>query len=503
MTRAGALAARVVGWRHAPLALELLLLGIVLLDFARIVARLMALDSPLHWDEAVYAVRARSWVEPDAALSGWSYIRPPLLPMLAGLPVLAGGDEWQLRSIGLLAGVGLLLVAWWLGRMIAGPVAGLLAAAVLHGSPTLQKESATLLTDVPAAALLLCVAALLWWQLEERPSAGAGLVVAAGVAALAFLMRYGSVLALAPMLAVAGLLWWRRLATSRHATIAALAVGAAVVIAHVGWSVAQTGAPLGILVDAQNVVSEDPAGVAPSVEYQRYLPFTLAGTVGGWAMRVGSVSLVAFAIAATISPPWRRPFRAALLLVIPSGAHILLVTRGVGHAEERFFIFSAALLVVAAAVAVAALLRPFPVLVRGALLAAVAVALVLSRGEAVEHSLQRTVETGAYYTRFEAAGRTIAAVAAPDCGIVGGGDPIVAWYSGCETNRLRLPAGGGPPGQNLEAEERWAVLFGDPAEIDSADEVVTAIEGAAVGAPLRITDPATGREVAMAWRLTR
>ena len=123
MSRAGTFAARVRELPHAALALELAVLGLVLLDFSRIVVGLIALDAPLHWDEAVYAVRARSWVDPEAVLSGWSYIRPPLLQLLAGLPVLGGGDEWQLRAIGLVAGVALLLAAWWLGRMLAGPTA--------------------------------------------------------------------------------------------------------------------------------------------------------------------------------------------------------------------------------------------------------------------------------------------------------------------------------------------------------------------------------------------
>ena len=501
MSRAGAFAARVRELPHAALALELAVLGMVLLDFGRIVVGLVALDAPLHWDEAVYAVRARSWVDPEAVLSGWSHIRPPLLPLIAGLPVLAGGDEWQLRAIGLVAGVGLLLATWWLGRMLAGPTAGLLAAAVLHGSPTLQKESATLLTDVPAAALLVLLTALLWHALEERPRPGLSLVVAAVLAGLAFFMRYGSVLAVAPLLAVAVLLWWRTLVANLRPTAAAVAIGALIVAGHMAWSVTQTGTPFGILAGAQNVVSDDPRGVAPIAEYQRYLPFTLAGSVGGLAMRLGTVSLPAFAIAAAIMPAWRRAFRRTLLLVLPAGVHILLLTQSVGHAEERFFVYSGALLVTAGAVTAVLLSRSFPLVVRIGLVVAVAGALVLARGAAVEHSQERTMETARYYAQFETAGLAIGEIADSDCGIVGGGDPMLAWYSGCETNRLRLPSDGGPPGQNLRAAQRWAVLFGDPDDIDREAPAAAAVLGNAAGEALIIRDPVTGAEIAAAWEL--
>jgi 4-amino-4-deoxy-L-arabinose transferase-like glycosyltransferase len=223
--------------------------------------------------------------------------------------------------------------------MLVGPIAGVLAAAVLAGSPTLIKESATLLTDVPAAALLLTASALLWWALEERPAPGRALTLAAAVAGLAFLMRYGSVVVLAPMAAVVVALWWRRLWTHRVASLGAVAVVGVLAVGHAAWSVIQTGAPLGILVDAQNVVSGDARDV-PSRDYRGYLGFTLAGSIGATAMRLGVESLAAASFAAALWPRWRRELRAAFFLLLPAFAQIFLVTRGVGHAEPRFFIYS-------------------------------------------------------------------------------------------------------------------------------------------------------------------
>jgi hypothetical protein len=492
-------AATAVGATDSPAvarALELGALALIVLDFGRIVVGLIALDAPLHWDEAVYAVRARSWVDPEAALSGWSYIRPPLLPMLAGIPVLPGGDEWQLRLIGLLAGIGVLLAAWWLGRMVAGPLAGVLAAAVLHGSPTLQKESATLLTDVPATALVLLAAGLVWWQLEARPRPGVALALGALVAVAAFLMRYGSVVVLVPLAGMVVLLWWRVLIANAPAALAALAIGFVAAAGHVAWSMAQTGAPLGILLGAQDVVSADPAGVPPYREYVRYVDFTLAGSVGAAAMRLGVLALPLAALAAVVRPGWDRSLRAALFLLVPAAAQVYLLTRGVAHAEERFFLVSTVLIVIAGASVAGTLLRRMPGVVTLAALGAVVVLLAFARGQSVDHSLQRTEETARYYRQFELAGRAVGLAAGDDCGIVGGGYPILAWYSGCEAAALRLP-----PGGNLHARERWAVLFGDPDDLDRSTPIVTAVMAAATDEPVTISDPDSGAVIASLWRL--
>ena len=192
-------------------ALELIVLIVIVFDFVRVVARIIGIDGPLVWDEAVYAVRARGWTDADAPVIGWSYIRPPLLPILSAPAVLAGGDEWMLRLIGLIAGSVLLVLMWWLGRMVAGPLAGLAAAAILYASPTLQWHSGLALTDVLSAALLVALLGILWRELQLKEQPGPGLAVAAVVAVAAFLTRYGAIAAIVPILIVSVALWWRKL----------------------------------------------------------------------------------------------------------------------------------------------------------------------------------------------------------------------------------------------------------------------------------------------------
>lgn len=494
--------ARLPAWRTTVRLLELLALAVILADFVRVVARLIGLDATLHWDESVYAVRARSWVDADVPLSGWSYIRPPLLPLLASVPVLAGGDEWQLRSIGLVAGCGVLLASWWLARSIGGPLAGVAAAAILYTGPTLQKESATLLTDVPAAALLLLVTALLWRELEVRRRPGAGLVVAAVIAGLAFLMRYGSILALAPLLGVALVVWWPKLVAAPRVTLAALAVGAIFVAGHLAWSVIQTGDPLGIVMRAQTVVSPDPAGDTPYEDYKRFVPFTLAGSLGYVAILAGAVSLSVWAAVAALANRW-RPLRAMALLVLPGIANAYLLTAGVDHAEERFFMYSTALLVIAGCAGVGLAVRAAPRWAQAPLALALVAAVLVYRAPGVDHAFVRTVETAAYYRQFEIAADAVAAQASPECGIVGGGYPIMAWYSRCETEPLILPTDGSSPDEVLDADERWAVLFTPLDELDAEAPIVRAITALAASEPMRISRPDTGQELAVAWRLSR
>ena len=489
-----------VAWPHLPRLLEALLLLLVLAEFVRVVARLISLDQSLQWDEAVYAVRARTWVDPDVPLSGWSYIRPPLLPLVATVPVLAGGDEAQLRAVGLAIGVALVLCAWWLARSIAGPLAGLVAAAVVATGPAVQRWSATLLTDLPAAALLIAVAIMLWRELELRPRPGAGLVIAAGLAGLAFGMRYGSIVALAPMLVLAAVLWWRRLAAAPRVTAAAVGLGIVIALGHLAWSMLQTGLPLGILFAAQNVVSVDPAGDVPIDEYLRYVDFALAGDAGQVALVAGVAALPIALIASMFWTRWSRPARAMAFLVPSALIHVALLTSGVAHAEERFFVFSTTLLIVCGVSATVLIVRPLPWPAVGAMLVVAAYGIVIARAPAVDYAFDWTLRTGAYYERFRTAGEAMREIAVDDCGIITGADPIVAWYSGCATDRLRLPAPGGSVADVLDADERWLVLYGGYADIDFDASPTREAIGEVSGPPLRITDPVTGDVIAWAWR---
>ena len=490
----------IAGWPHLPRLVEVVVLALILADFARVVARLVGVDATLHWDESVYAVRARSWVDPDIPLSGWSHIRPPLLPLIATVPVLAGGDEWQLRALGIIGGLGLLVACWWLGRLLAGPVAGVAAVAVIATGPSLQRESGMMLTDVPSAALLVVVVALLWRELELRERPGPGLVLAAGIAAAAFFLRYGSIVALAPILILSVAFWWRRLAAAPRVTALAVVCGLVVATAHMIWSTLQTGSPLGVMLDAQAVVRPDLSGDPPLAEYLRYVDFILAGETGQLAILAALAAIPLATLASFFSGRWRRPARGLTLVVAAALVQIALLTHGVGHAEDRYFFLSTSLLIIAGVSGAALVVRLVPAPARLALVVAGAVLVVANRGPGVDHAFDRYGHADRVDRRYELAALAIAEASGPDCGIVTGGDPIVAWYSRCETERLRVPPTGGSVADALEAEERWLVLYGSYSMIDFDQPPVRDAMADIDGGPMRVTDPATGEPVAWAWR---
>lgn len=494
---------RIERMRGAGRGLELLFLAIVVADFLRIVIRLIAMDGALGWDEALYANRARAWVDPTFTAVGWAPIRPPLLPLTAALSVVAGGEGWQLRIIGLMAGVTLLLSAWWLGRQMCGPVAGVASAAVLAMSPTLQVESAALLTDVPAAAMLLVLTAILWRQLEERSEPGFGLVGASALAGATFLMRYGAAYAIAPLLAVAMAVWWRRLMRAPFIVTIAALVGLAFVTGHLVMSTLQTGSPLGILSQAREVVGPR---ATPDSTFEQYLdlaPFLLAGAVGYVVMAFGLAGVPVAAVQAAMQPAYRPYLRALLLLVLPGAAYVALLSGTVAHAEARYFIYPTAVFVIAGCMVGVTLLRALPSFVTVATVVVLAAAILLTHGTNARASQHRMSEIDAYYRTFRIAGSAIGAVAGEDCGIVGGGWPLLAWYSGCTADSLRTPSPGASPGSTLSADERWAVIFTPLSELDPSEPLVAAVEAHASGLPMRISDPRTGLDIAVAWRLDR
>jgi 4-amino-4-deoxy-L-arabinose transferase-like glycosyltransferase len=160
-------------------------------------------------DEAYYhtlaqlIARGEGFVRPseffDEGLSVPTAERAPLFPLaLAGLAKLGvtGGDA---RLLGVLTGAGTIVGLGLLGRRLAGPRAGLLAAALAAVYPTLIAADGAMMTE----SLYGCLAAfslLAAYRLLDAPSAGRALALGL-VIGLAALAR-GEALLLMPLLLV-------------------------------------------------------------------------------------------------------------------------------------------------------------------------------------------------------------------------------------------------------------------------------------------------------------
>ena len=479
---------------------ELVVLGVIVIDFGRVVARVIGLDTPLIWDEAVYADRARAWLDPSASLSDWSYIRPPLLPVIETVAVAAGGDEWMLRITGLLAGAALIIGAWWLARSIAGPLAGLAAAGALHGSPTVQWHSGLALTDVPSAALLVTVAALLWRELELRDSPGPGVAWATMLASLAFFTRYGTVIAIALIILLATAVWWRKILAAPRWPLIALGIGVVAILGHVAWSIGQTGSPIGILRASQEIVPIW-EGSLPFDRFQQWIKLELAGQAGEPVVVAGFIAVPIAAAVALFAPRWRRFVRAMVLVSTVGIGQIVMLVIGVPHVEQRYFVLAIALLIVAGACLGAQILSRMMAPVQLVAALAFGTFLLANRAPSVDLSFDRTLVVGRAYEPYRIVGEAIDVRAGRDCGVVGGGGwPIVSWYSGCEVLAIPVPVPPPGPGNALAADDRWLLTFGTgDRRAEPFRTALTYVDGPAQA----IRDPQTGRLVATIWPLAR
>ena len=132
--------------------------------------------------------------------------QPPVFYLLLRLISTAGADSVRGFHIGMVVvAIATCLAAYLLGRAIAGPLAGLTAAALLTVAPPFPLFAHRVLADLPPLGLAL-LACWLAWEAHERRSSG--LAGAAGaVLALAVATKPNAVLAAAPFLLL--LLWER------------------------------------------------------------------------------------------------------------------------------------------------------------------------------------------------------------------------------------------------------------------------------------------------------
>ena len=397
-------------------------------------AILWATGSMLGHDEAQYAVAAQDLL--DGAPVRWNYLSVGM-SLVAAPGVLAGGGELALRLVPALLGVGFLLVAAGLARAAFGGAAAAWTTAVLAASMCFARRAAELLSDLPAAALLLAGAALLVTELTRgepsRSGEAAGedraklvreapprprLLLAAPCFAAAFYLRYGSVLPIGAIGAVALVVGWRAVLRRPWLALATIALFAALLVPFVWMSIAATGSPLGIFRESSGVLGDAYVGQS-LVTYATANPFAYYGIATTPALLAGLASI------------YRGRDRRVLMLWLMAVASIVAVGL-TPVAQSRYIFFGLALLVILGVDTIDRWVRARRPAARRVLGGFAAAALAAS-WLAVEIGAVRL--SGARTERMTA---TVAAVAAirddargAPCEVIGRHTTQLQWYTGC------------------------------------------------------------------------
>ena len=206
-------------------------LGIVAVAQVALFTRL--LSNALDYDEGVYLLSLRALEAGQELGSEVFTAQPPVFYWLLRSIAFVLGDGVERVRLGItllaLVGTG---AAWYLVRTIAGPAAGVLAAAMLTISPPLPLYAARVLSDLPS--LWLAIVALALGALAGRRRSAVGAGASGAAAALAVGTKPSAALVLPVLLvllAIGGGSAWRRLA---WAAAGAAGVAAIVAAANLG-----------------------------------------------------------------------------------------------------------------------------------------------------------------------------------------------------------------------------------------------------------------------------
>ncbi len=452
-------------------AIVAVLLGVAVIIIGR--------GAPLGHDEAVYSLRAETFVTGSDQRFFWNDYRAPGLPALLAPVVGAGGTEPFLRLT--VAGFGALatVLTWLLGRALFGPMVGVVAAAGFASSPVIVMAATNVWPDLPGAALGLgAVMVVVGATASDRVSWW--MVLAAPLAVAATVARFGAPIALG-LAAVTVVVWrWKAVARSPlpvlvTALLAAAGVGFVLLVPGV---VGAREAPW-TSISSKQALNDLPV-------YQGLVDYVkayddLVATASGAVLVLGLAAAVARAIGGRVS--WSRLGVSAGL-----GAATALTVALSVHGELRYLAPAYPWLWIGAAAGLVGLAGEWTPVVRTTLAVALAGVLIagsMGGGAVASDNLER-------FRPLRVASRLVADQAADrPCGVLTSYVPQVAWYSGCvtrdfELDRVEVDAPTFPAGA-----ERFLLLVQDgkrQPEGRLLNEYVLATNGV----PDRVGDPTNG-----------
>ncbi|MDX3228828.1 glycosyltransferase family 39 protein [Streptomyces sp. ME19-01-6] len=392
-------------------------------------------DEPLiGHEEAVYANKARSWLDgtPDA---GWGTYRPVGLPVLGRIALAVHDDVGALRVVALLLTLFTLITTYLVAARLATPRRAVVATLLLLGGLGFLRRVPQFLNDIGATGLLLIVVYLLV-RAQEKP--GSRALYALPFAALAaFYLRYGVVGTLAAVVAAAVLAYGPRawLAQSRR-----LALGVGVFLAglvpHFVYATEVTGSPLGLILSATEHAGRSYVGDG-LVYYVSIFPYRLAGDLGAVVMAAGL-----WGLGAAIRRR-RQQHHDRRSVFLGMSAILTFVVLGVAtDGEPRFVYLSVVLLTVLGVQTLAEAAGRWSATVLAAV-AALAAVTVPATAQYVAHDAMPG--PNAQHLSTVAVARQLASDR--PCLLVTGYEPDLGWYSGCDAvtfgqyRRMAPPSG--------------------------------------------------------------
>lgn len=436
--------------------------------------------APMLWDEAVYSLRVRDAVGAGVSGSYWLEVRAPGLPfMLAGVVLLTGadgflatGDATALRAVCLaiaVTGVGL---TWLLARLLAGAAAAVIAAWILAITPGWNESSWQVMPDIPGAVLTVAAMVVIllaarggrlsWWAVLAAPLAG-----------VATLTRYGAPLTIGPAILAALLLRWEavRSSTLRAAVVLLSTAAAAGIVWFVPAVTGVSRAPVLIFLGRQ----DDKA--IPALTSAADFAVTFAEALGPIV-----VVLVLVGGGAALAPRWQRPGLRwpALACAAIAGIALLLMLVGIAEYNVRYFAPALPFLAIVAAIGLAGLVGSRPT---RAVVAVAAVTTVVGLGLAASTALDRTRELYDRFATVRDAYGVITREVRPPC-VVLDNNPTAEWYTGCAAfGAAELPAPGAPWRGGLIGvdEPVFAVVRDYPNRGNPSDAMRAVLDDVAVG----------------------
>lgn len=407
------------------------LAAVALLTVLTAVFASLVSSGPLGHDEAVYALKARSWSNGSPA-SGFAIYRPIGMPVVAWGIMQVSEGETALRFFGVVSSVAAVATCWRLGRAMFSPAVGLLAAALFGGAWSFVRRTPEFLNDTAVTALVLAVVLVLWRSFEDADSARWHMVLAAPLAAVAFYLRYGVVSALLVIALVSALVWHRKIRGSIK-QIGVTALGfLALVTPHMLYSISRTGSVTGILDRAERVAGRDYLGEGLRT-YATWFPERLAGPIGGVVLLLSLAALLPPLYRVVRGRTLHRTGRAVVLAGLV-GTLQIVISGVLVHAEERYvFVSVALLLTVGANVVVEAATRLVDrtrTILGGIGVALLSVSLVVGVALASD-VINRTARAGGIVV--DAAAAVVAATGDETCVVSTAYVPQIAWYTRCES----------------------------------------------------------------------